>query len=343
MALGDIIDVRISREIPVVSRVGFGTPVFVTEGTTFPAGTVNSYGDMDEVAEDYDSTDDAFQAAQAAFAQDSGLQAFKVYHKDADDMEEAWGDVPSNISAVDDDWYCILIESRDAADIEAVSNAVEALNKLFIAASADADILDGQVDNDIASTLLDQNLSRTALIYHSEADSEYPDAAWAGLQLPEDPGSTTWAFKTLSGIPTDSLSSSELQALRDKRCNHYISVAGNSITYEGYTSEPGVFIDIIRGLDWLRQRMAEDIFSVLASTSKVPYIGGAEILEQSIRGRLDIAVDRDVIVDGYDVNVPPASSQSASDRADRIYRDITFEAQLTGAVHRVEVRGTVTV
>lgn len=343
MALGDIVDVRIRREIPTVTRVGFGTPIFATVDDTFPAGTVNSYGDIDEVSEDYDSTDAPFLAAQAAFAQDSGLQAFKVYHKDADEMEEAWGDVPTNINAVDDDWRCLLIDSRDSADIEAVANAVEALNRRFIAASEDADILDGQVDNDIASTLLGQNMSRTSVFYHSDAAGKYPDAAWAGLQLPEDPGSTTWAFKTLAGIPTDSFSSSELQALRDKRCNHYISVAGNSITYEGYTSEPGVFIDIIDGVDWLEQRMAEDVFSVLASTPKVPYVGGAEILEQSIRGRLDIAVDRDVIVEGYEVTVPPASSQSASDRADRIYRDITFEAQLTGAVHRVEVRGTVTV
>jgi hypothetical protein len=115
------------------------------------------------------------------------------------------------------------------------------------------------------------------------------------------------------------------------------------VTFEGATSQLGVFLDIIRGSDWLKTRIAEDIVAKLASVNKIPYIGGEEIIEQLIRSRLDIAVDRGLIAEGYTVTVPPASEQLVTDRANRVYRNITFRAVLTGAVHKVEIRGTVTV
>lgn len=339
MALKEIVDVQISFEIPTVSRAGFGTPLFLTEDTTFDPGVVNTYGSLEEVEEDYATTTEPYKAAEAAFGQDSGLSTFKVAHKDELD---SWVDALGNTVAADDDWYCLLVETREASDIEALATNIEAREKVFIAATADADVLDGDSESDIAATLLDLTLSRTALFYHSEAASAYPDVAWAGKQLPEDPGSTTWAFKSLSGIPSDSFSSTERAALRDKRANHYINVAGNNITYEGYTSEPGIFIDLIRGRDWLAQRMAEDILAELASQPKIAYQGGDAVIEQLMRTRLDIAVDRDVITE-YEVTVPPASEQLETDRADRRYKDITFEATLAGAVHGVQIRGTLTV
>ena len=431
MALGEIVDVQISRDIPTVDRVGFGTLLFLTEDSTFSAGVVNQYGTLDEVGDDYATDSLPYLAAQAAFAQDSGLSVFKVGHKATGDD---WPTAIADVEATDPNWYALFIDSRSDADIEAVAGNIEARDKLFLAATSAAGVIDPQDDTDLASTLLSNNYSRTALTYHTRAFSDgntalyadvevtaavdaaaytitvndtdythtadaedtvdsiasaladlvdadsavsasadgdvvsvvhtdkedpfsisvsgdlslsfpiaFPEAAWAGLQLPEDPGATTWAFKTISGIPTDSFTSAQRSALRDKRCNHYISVAGNSITYEGYTSEPGVYIDIIRGLDWLEQRMAEDIFSELASAKKIPYVGGGEILEQVIRSRMDIAVDRTVLAPGYTVSVPTAADQQATDRADRNYPGITFEAQLAGAIHRVEIRGTVTV
>lgn len=430
MALGEIVDVQISRDIPTVDRVGFGAPLFLTEDTTFASGTVNQYGSLDEVGEDYATDSLPYIAAQSLFGQGSGLSTVKVGHKAVgDDWPTAIGDV----EATDPNWYALIIDSRSTADIEAVAANIEARDKLFLAATSEAGILDPQDDTDLASSLLSQSYSRTALTYHTRAFSNadaalyadvevtaaavgdytitvnatgytytadgddtvesiatglaelvdadaavrasadgavvsithldkedpftiavtgdldlsfpiaFPEAAWAGQQLPEDPGATTWAFKTLAGIPTDSFTSAQRAALRAKRCNHYINAAGNAITYEGYTSEPGVFIDIIRGLDWLEQRMAEDIFAELASQKKIPYVGGGEILEQVVRSRMDIAVDRTVLAPGYTVEVPSADDQLATDRADRNYPGITFAAELAGAIHRVGIRGTVTV
>jgi len=341
----DYVDVQISREIETVSRVGFGSLLFVgstDDGAGAPkqGAKIREYGNLEEVAAVFDSAEPEYEAAQAYFGQE--IRPDKLYIGFFDDAN-TWTDELDAIAVLDNDWYALAIDSRSDADIEEVAAWVQAKYKIFLSASDAAGIVDPLDDTDIASTLLSNNYGRTSLFYHSQAATEYPEVAWAGLILPEDPGSVTWAWKRLAGVPTDTLTSAERGAAEDKRATYYIAVGGNSITFEGQTSEPGTFIDVIRGVDWLTFRISEDIVARLAAVGKIPYVGGGAILESLIRARLDDAVDRDLIAEGYSVTVPPASEQQVTDRADRIYRDITFEAQLAGAVHRVEIRGTVTV
>ncbi len=346
MALQDYVDIQVSFEAETVSRVGFGTLLFITEDTTEDPGTMTSVlGSLDE-AEDagYGTETEPYKFAQAAFAQDNGFSRLKIYHKDPDDQEESWVEAVGNAVDTDIDFYALAIESREAADIEAVAGNVEARTLLFIGVTADTDVLDDQDGTDIASTLLDQNLSRTGLLFKRDGNESYPEAAWFGRMLPDDPGRVNWAWKTLSGSgqTTDSFNSDERAALRDKRCNYYESVAGNSVTYEGVTSEPGIYLDIVRGIDWLQQRMQEDYIAVQTGRDQIPYVGGGEIIESEVvRRRLDIAVDRGVIADEYTVSVPNWRDQDPTDRADRHFPGITFEATYVGAVNSVKIRGTV--
>jgi len=335
----EYIDVSISREIPVVTRVGFGTLLFVYEGES--GDRVKEYADLDSLSGDFTSTDEAYKATEVYFSQAEPRPSRILLGRKGG--AETYVEAIQAIRAVNDDWYGVAIESRDAANILPTAAYINAVNKVFLAATADADVPDAGETGDVASTLLDLNRDRTLLFYHSQAATLYPEVALAGRMLPLDPGSATWAWKTLSGIPSDNLSAPQRSALEAKRATYYTNVAGNNVTFEGATSQLGVFLDIIRGSDWLKVRMAEDIVAKLASTNKIPYIGGEEIFEQLIRSRLDIAVDRGLIAEGYSVIVPVASEQEASDRAARIYRNITFRAVLTGAVHKAEIRGTVTV
>ncbi len=342
----DYVDVTITREIEAVTRVGFGTLLFIGEtddgtGGAKQGAIVANYGNLDEVAEVFDESDPEYLAAQAYFGQEERPERLYIGFKaDADSYDAAIND----IADVDNDWYAVAIQSRDQADIEDVAANINARFKLFLAATADDDVKDNTIDTDVASVIFDSTFDRTAVFYHSEAgDDVYPECAWAGLLLPKDPGTTTWAWKQLSGIPTDSFSSSERAAMEEKRATYYTMVAGNPITFEGQTGQLGVFIDIIRAQDWLTFRIAEDMVARLASVDKIPYVGGDAVIEELLRNRLDIAVDRNVIAPDYSVTVPPASEQQVSDRADRVYRNVTFRAQLTGAVHRIEIRGTLTV
>lgn len=345
MALRDYSNIVVSFEAQTVTREGFGTVLFLTEDDTESPGTVTTrFGSLKEVEDAGYATDsEPYKAASSAFAagKDYGFQKFKIAHKDsASSMPDDWITAIGDAEEADSDWYALAIESRDPEVVEKVADNIEARPKMFIGVTDSADVKDGQTDTDVVSKVLAKDLSRTAVFYRSGGD--YAETAWFGRMLPLDPGTANWAWKTLSGIATDSFTSGEISALRNKRCNYYDSVAGNSITYAGTTAEPGMYLDIVRGIDWIQQRMQEDYVSYQGSVDRIPYIGGGEIVEsQVIRRRLDVAVDRGVIKDDYDVTVPPWFEQDPTDRAERHYPGITFKATYVGAINSVEVRGTV--
>ena len=175
--------------------------------------------------------------------------------------------------------------------------------------------------------------------------TEYPEAAWMGDRFPSAPGSSTWMFKTLSGISVDNLTSIESTNLRNKSINTYETIGGVNITREGKVAS-GEYIDVIRGVDWLESRMEERIYSRFVNLPKIPYTNaGIAIIEAEVRAQLQEAVTAGVI-DGEQaitVTVPKISEISVTDRANRILPAITFEAKLAGAIHKATVRGTVTV
>ncbi|PZQ49754.1 MAG: hypothetical protein DI556_09795 [Rhodovulum sulfidophilum] len=350
MALRDIVDVQITRQTASITRQGFGTLAFVYEKNTVPSARVLSFGSADEVADSNDLTETAKAALAAAFTGDMNPSRVKAIYKlsgqpDADD-DESYSDALSAAQAVDEDWYCVAIESRVDTDILGVAAWVESRYKIFIAATNDPNILNPTNATDAASVLLAGSYSRTAMIYSATAVGQWPDVAWAGSMLPNDPGSVTWAFKRVRGVTGQVFTASQITALEAKRVSRVEIIQGLASSVGGYTSEQGAFIDIIRGLDWLRQTMAEDIFILLANTPKVPYTNqGVAQVETVIRARLQVAINRNVLVDDENLSIstPDVADTDPNDRANRVLRDVSFTARLAGAVHRVMVRGTVSV
>lgn len=199
--------------------------------------------------------------------------------------------------------------------------------------------------SDLGSELAALNYDRTALMYSATANTQYPEAAWAGLLLPEDPGSITWFAKTLAGVTADSLTSSQKSKALGNNVNTYTVVGGVSLTQNG-TMASGRFIDIRRGVDWLQARMEENIFSRIVNSKKIPYTNaGIALIEDVMRFVLNDAVGNGVLRADPPptITVPLVENISTNDRANRLLPDMNFTAELAGAVHKVEVRGTVSV
>lgn len=350
MALRDIVDVQIVRQTAAITRVGFGTLAFVFEATTAPTLRVLTFGSAQEIANSGDLTANARAALSAAFSGSLAPVQVKAIYKLSGQVDpendETYVEALTAAQAIDEDWYCVTIQSRSDADISAVAAWVEARDKIFIAATASADVLNPALATDIGSSLLAASFSRTGMIYAGTAMTAWPDTTWAGGMLPYDPGSATWAFKAVPGVAGQKFTSGQITALENKRVTRIENIQGLSRTVGGYTSDPGAYLDIIRGIDWLKQTMAEDIFVALANNPKIPYTNaGISIVEGLIWSRLQAAINRNVIDDDDNLTVftPDVASIPQIDRANRHLPDVRFTARLAGALHSVVIRGTVSV
>lgn len=253
--------------------------------------------------------------------------------------------VSDDLTAVqneDVNWYALVMTSHVSADVQLAAAWIEAQVKIFLTSSNDTEILNAASTTDIAYVLNAAAYDRTGVIF-SATDTTFPEAAWLGKQLPTDPGSTTWMFKTLSGVTFDALTDTQSIAARAKEANTYESIAGVNMTQEG-TVASGEYIDIIRGVDWLQARITENVFSRFVNLPKVPFTdGGIAIIESEIISAITEGVDSGFIAESpqFTVTVPLAVNVSSVDKIARFLPDIEFLAYLAGAIHKTKIEGVV--
>lgn len=244
------------------------------------------------------------------------------------------------LRADNDDWYFLLIGSQGALDIADVAEWSEANKKLFFYQRTDSSLVTS-VDA-AAAALAAAEYTHTAGIYHWNG-MERADAAWVGLGAPLDPGSITWSLKTLAGITARNPSSTGLSNLDAANVNHYTTIRGVSVVRQGRVAS-GEWIDIVHGIDALQDRIAVDVFGLLAASPKVPYTDkGIVMVDNVLKGALSAFTGESALLAPGTVNtfVPARANISTGDVAARQLRDVTFTAKLTGAIHFVQIRGKV--
>jgi len=250
----------------------------------------------------------------------------------------------SAIRDVEDSWYALSASSHLVADIAEIAAVVETLKKIYVYSTDEAAAITSAT-TDIFSTLSALNFDRACGIFDPDADTAYPEAALLGVMLPKDPGSATWAFKTLVGQDADALTPTESSNARGKNGNTYETLGGVDVIRFG-TSAEGEFMDIIRGVDWLESRLQERIFAKLVAADKIPYTEqGVAIIEAEIRGQLREAIDAGVIAADpkFVITTPVVADITSVVKATRALPTITFTATLEGAIHKTTITGSVNV
>lgn len=257
---------------------------------------------------------------------------------------ESWVNSVTAVTTVDNTWYALMIESHVEADVLAVAAQIEGMKKVFATSSQTAAVKTTGT-TDVFAKLKALAYQRTFGLYSATADTEYPEAAWVGYQLQEQPGSNTWAYKALSGATVSVLSDTESTNIHNKNASTYETVGGLNSTI-GAKMFGGEWIDVIIFVDWLEARMKERLWSRMVNSKKIPFTAaGAAIIEAEIRGQLNDGVRVGGLAPSPapTVDVPDVLSLSTNARAQRIFEGITFEARLAGAIHFVKIAGTVTV
>lgn len=258
----------------------------------------------------------------------------------------------ASVSAQNDGWYGVCICSATDAEILQAAAYVESVKKILVTSTATAAV-GTNATTDVASRLKAAAYKRTALLFSPAAAGTGISAAWLGGQLPAVPGSNTWAFKSLAGVTVDTLTATQINACignplagtPGKNANIHTSVGGVNITQTGVMAS-GQYIDITVGIDWLVSKLQTNTYSAMVNATKIPYTDtGVTILLSAVRAAIDEGVANGLI-DGASpitVTAPKVLSVPANQRANRIAPTISFGCRLQGAVHAVQISGTVTV
>ncbi len=347
------VNVIITKETAAVTQAGFGLPLIVgAKGTTTydelgycicntladVAALVPASGEDDEFDPGTAGTE-VYKIAQKIFAQSPAPEKIAVVWLNMTSPETLVAGLTALMAAGHNDWYFLLSESQTAANVDALAAFAAANGKLYF----------GSMTNTALATLDDTTLAldRAVILCHKSAATQYPAEAWVGRCAPELPGSITWKFKTLSGISVSGYTPTEIAAIKEMHGNVVISQGGILHTTEG-TTLAGEFIDVIRSQDWVKARIAENVFRLLATSPKIPYDDrGIAMVLSEVQGVMQQAVGMGIIArdpDGnglWSVTAPRRGEIPTNDIANRTLPDVRFEFTLAGAIHNVTVKGVI--
>lgn len=261
--------------------------------------------------------------------------------------------VSDDLSAIkneDNVWYGLVLTERVKDTQLKAAEWTEANDKLFITATNEAAVLDVLSVTDLISALKNTRYFRTAVLFHTDALTEYPDAAWAGRIFTIKPGGETWALKQLASVTPSKLSGTQKQTIVNK--------GGN--TFEFYQTQialtspgkvvAGEWVDVIRFRDYLKNVIQTNLVMMMINRNKVPYTdAGIALCVNNLRKSLQegqnsggIAPDEldanDNTVPGFIITYPRSVELAANIKASRIL-SLGFTARLAGAIHVVEIAG----
>ncbi len=350
MTIEDV-QVVITRETTPVTQAGFGLPLIVgAKGTTTYdelgyciCNTLADVAALVPADEDDPGTagTEVYKIAQKIFAQTPAPEKIAVVWLDMTSPETLVEGLTALMAAGHNDWYFLLSESQTPADVDALAAFAAVNGKLYFGSMTDTAF----AALDDATLALD----RAVILCHKNAATQYPAEAWVGRCAPELPGSITWKFKTLSGISVSGYTPTEIAAIKEKHGNVVISQGGILHTTEG-TTLAGEYIDVIRSQDWVKARIAEGVFRLLATSPKIPYDDrGIAMVLSEVQGVMQQAtaqgiIARDANGNGmWSVTAPKRSEIAANNIANRVLPDVEFEFTLAGAIHSVTVRGVISV
>lgn len=345
--LDKIVEITLTRASTPVETASFQIVMVLAEfATTVFTERTRTYTDIEAVAEDFVSTDEAYIIAQKLFGQSTvGAKPASIIigRKSSDPLlPETWVEALTACSNENDTWYALVAATHVAADVEALSDAVNARRKIFGTSTQDATTITTGI-TDIAHKLSAKLADRTFGVYLPTADDEYPEAAWIGSQLSYTPGSNDWDKKRAVGVTRSNINDTARVNLRNKNCNMYTRVAGVNIFQDGDTFG-GSPIDEIIGIDWLYARLQEGVYFRMINTLKIPMTNrGLAIIESEIRSVLAQAEANGLIDAGWKVTVPDVLDIPENLRAQRIAGAFRFDARLAGSIRRVQINGFLSV
>lgn len=332
-ALQSDVQVVISAQTPVITQ-GLGTPAIFTKKTDAATDfkpTLTQYSDASDVAAVFGNSSSVTQVAQLVLAQTNRPEHIDVIE---------YTDISAAVSMYSDsDWmFAILDNVSDAATLSAFVGATAELSDKFAVVQVD--------DPDKAAAFPP---SENLIVFVHPLDKGRLDAAAVGNVANLQPGTTTWKFRSVSGIEASGYTSSVLGQIKKAHGIAYVKAVGGSyMLSEGWTVT-GKYIDETHSRIWIENEIKASLQSLLINTPKLPYDQRGIIqVQTAIELVLTAAFNNNIIATddktgrpAYIVTASPRNEQTNSDVHSRIYRGAAFKYVQAGAIHNIVVSGQI--
>lgn len=265
-----------------------------------------------------------------------------LYYTDATVDASAVADL-ALVREADDTWYALVNTNFSKDTCNDLADVLSGERKMLFQVTQDSEVKDVSVTTDIMSAAKADGHSHVAIMY-SHLAHEMPHAAWAGTMLTYRPGEATYAHKYLAGVtatPTTFLAEPLRTVVSGKDGNYYVPDAAG-ITYPGLQSDDD-YIDVSIGIDWTYARIEEEVMILFTSNAKIPFTdAGIQSVVAAVKQVLLEGAEQGLyLAESIQVSAPKLSELSAQQRASRVLPDVTFQAQFQGAIHQVDITGTV--
>jgi hypothetical protein len=323
------------------------------------ATPLKTYRELDAIEADYPVGSAVYAKAAALFTQGKTTLADTLIRKvsivgfappnpeaTSDQAAQAFLAAVQTLQQTQDDWYILLTTLNDNSTIKALAQWAEESEPTEAELGAGAEdhrklYFFQTSDKALAVT------NRRAIGIYTANLGEHADAAFLGVVGPFYPTSVTWKFKRPQGVSYAALTDGERDLMDANHLNYVTREYKREYVKEGVCCD-GEYIDVQMGADWIAVTMRERLYDTLLTNPKVPYTdAGFVVIASAVYSVLNQAVTLGIIARDialgrgiYNVYVPRRADATDDQSRERRMPDVTWEAQLDGAVHKVKVKGT---
>lgn len=265
---------------------------------------------------------------------------------------ESASTVLAEIDAEDDGYYFVTAQDKTQAFVLDMATAVQAKEKQYWVSIADADSYAALTDpaTDILGLLRTGDFSRTVGIYHQDATTDFKELAAIAFNSPFESGTVTWSNLNTGGVAASAnattgkkLSAGEKSALSGRNAQFW-DISGGIVHFSSdVKTMSGERPENIRGRDNMVSDMVAALRDLMLSQTggKVTYTNrGIAQIENVVSDVLSKYSRRSFIEDNFRIVTPDINEISASKRGTQIFDELTFVAQLSGAITMVSITGS---
>lgn len=286
---------------------------------------------------------------------DNAGEVFYCYATDDADEGRNWTRTCTNadpgiatdlaaIAAYDPSFFGLIVTNPARAVQNAARTWAGTNRRLLAVTTGDTDLRDS-IEPNVGDDFKTANTAFGFVLY-SDRPQEFLAAGLMGRQFALNPGSSTYALKTPKEVSSVPLSETHKNNILDANANIFVVEGGKAVTLNGTTGS-GEFIDVTHGICALEARLQEETWLALTSNEKLGFTGkDIGVLENVANGVLGLFAGENYnFLDPTSIVITPikAAAVPAGDRAQRSLKNaIRFSARIQGAIHDLEISGTLT-